>query len=886
MADPRFHPSAASTLRAAILEVGGDEVFAIGDVEDRRVVRLEVTCRGTADQVPALLARPRAGQVVIHNHPSGNLSPSDADLQLAGKYGEDGVGVVIVNNAVDQSRWVVEPHVPKRVLVNPEDVVRFFTYRLPRVLPGYEAREGQVAMALAVTEALNTDTIAVLEAGTGTGKSLAYLVPAAMWALANDGKVVIATHTLTLQGQLATADLPVLQQAGLEIRHVTVRGRNNYICRRRLDEAAMELGLPPASPVAEGRPPSTDDSEAQGDDDYDDADIETDNQHRVQALRELLRVVAQGHEGHRQALAFPVDPDIWDDVRSDPEQTLRARCPHFDTCFYYNARREAANAHLLVANHHLVLADLSIKADTGGDGVLPKYDRLILDEGHHLEDSATSLMSERTTATSIRRAIQRLLGNRRRKGALARLHKRFASPQSPLMDHERVRFAKTTSTLLATLPRLANVVSQNLDILLHACLSGADTTLRITPEIQKSDLWNATIEPSLQDISKGLGEAARHLDRLQDVLDGLAPAERLAEPQPVFELKRAHRILSGHARLVGEFVTTSAKDDATAEVVRWLERQNNRRSGASATLVTAPLEVGPLLRARMFDPLKTTVVTSATLTVRSRFDHFLGRVGLAHTLQAPEESQENDELDTILGDLGEGDGGGGLHTDIFPSPFSYSRQAVLGLPRDLPPPDSAEWADVICRATTASLFVARGGAFVLCTSFAMVDQLHAHAEAQLGNRMLLLRQGEMSRERLLERFRDSGDAVLFGTDSFWEGVSVKGNALRLVVIPKLPFRVPTEPIQLARSELLQSRGLDPFRASMLPEAVLRLRQGFGRLIRTQTDQGAVVILDRRIHDRWYGRVFLSSLPPARRITGPTRAVLQQVRTFLRGPQGS
>jgi len=870
MSDARMAPQAAEVLRAAIVDVDGDEVFAIGDVANGQIVAVEITCRGNEDRVPALLGRPRPGQVVIHNHPSGNLQPSEADLYLAGKYGEDGIGVVIVDNDVQRSRWVVEPHVSQAISIDDATVTAVFREAFPRVMPDHEVRPAQIEMAVEVAHALNDEKVSILEAGTGTGKSLAYLVPAALWARANEAKVVVATHTLTLQGQLASSDLPLLPKAGLPLKWATLRGRSNYLCRRKLEEAALEVGVDP-SPFT-GREPQAPAPPAEA------------QPQRRQVVEALVRAAAAG-EGHRQALQFSVDPDVWEDVRSDHEQTLRARCPHFDRCFYYSARRKAAEAQLLVVNHHLVLADLSIKADSGGDGILPKFDRLILDEGHHLEGAATSLLRDQLTARSITRAIARLMGSKRRKGSLQRLFRRFGSKTSPLPEIDRDRFKRTSGMLLSMLPQAKAVAEASLEAIAAALLEDTPAPRRLTPELREDTVWTATIEPCLTDLASILGEVARLLDRLEDLLDGLPPSDRLAEPQPVFELGRVHRLLGGHARLCSAFVQDPKREPGGGEVVRWFESARNRKGPPTTALVAAPLEVGPILRRTVFDPLSSTVITSATLAVRKTFDHYRARVGLQPPAPRSTTYDRDDlELDAILGDLGRPDDPADpdpVQTALFDSPFDYRTQAMLGLPRDLPPPESPEWASVIARATTAALHVARGGAFVLCTSFAMVDHLHAHAQEKLGDRMLLLRQGEMGRTRLLHRFRDAGNAVLFGTDSFWEGVSVKGDALRLVVIPRLPFRVPTEPIQQARAELIRSRGLDPFRTHQLPESVLRLRQGFGRLIRTRTDHGAVLILDRRVLDRWYGRVFLSSLPPATRTTGPTRAVLRTIRDFLR-----
>ena len=238
MSSFRFTPQAAHKMRSAIKDAGGVEVFAIGDVNEHGMVcNLEIHCRGNKGSTPALLSRYNPGQVVIHNHPSGVLQASDADMYLANRYGDDGVGVIIVNNNVDADFWVVEPHKVKAELLDPNEVKQFFEKTLPKVMPNFEARTGQIDMALAITNAFNHNEIALLEAGTGTGKSLAYLVPATMWSLKNNSKVSIATFTITLQSQLVNDDIPILQRAGMNFQYALMKGRSNYLCRRRFDQA-------------------------------------------------------------------------------------------------------------------------------------------------------------------------------------------------------------------------------------------------------------------------------------------------------------------------------------------------------------------------------------------------------------------------------------------------------------------------------------------------------------------------------------------------------------------------------------------------------------------------------------------------------------------------
>jgi ATP-dependent DNA helicase DinG len=836
--DTRFNLAAARAWRREIAEAGGIELFAIGRLDEGgKVAQVEVLCRGQKGAVPALMTRPRAGEVVIHNHPSGVVEASDADMHLAGMYGEDGVGVVITDNDCRVALWVVEPLVREPVPVDEADVRHFFDIALPKSMPDAEAREGQLAMALAVTAAMNGDQIAVLEAGTGTGKSLAYLVPAVLWAIGNESKVAVATYTIALQAQLATSDIPLLRRAGLEFRHAVVKGRSNYVCRRRLAET-LQTAL-------------------------DDTDGDT-GQRRL--LADLVQWAEAADEGTRQDLAVPVDEELWERIESDHDQTLRARCPHFDTCFYYRARRAAADAHLLVVNHHLLLADLVVKSDSGGEGVLPRYRRVVLDEGHHLEDAATGLFQSRLTDRAIQRAVTPLLDRRKRRGALSRLHKRFTAKDSPLWPAAREELSRHIDILKRVLPRVKDGAPLWLGQVGADALAPPHTpTLRLTPKVVSTELWQQHLRPTITREAQTLSKAAGMLAKIEDMLASLEPKHRLAEPQPLFDLARARRRLSEKADQCLQF------SGETEELVMWIEPGRSRKGrDPVAALCAAPVDVGPLLRERVFDALDTTVVTSATLTVHGSFSHLLSRIGLAPPADGPEGA---------FGDAAKALPPAEVHTGSFPSPFDYRTQALLALPRDFPEPDHPRWRDWVARAVTTCTEAAGGGVFVLCTSYTLLDELHARAETAFGDQLVLLKQGSLPRARLLEQFRQSGNAVLFGTDSFWEGVSVPGDALRMVLIPRLPFRVPTEPVQQARHERLEARGHDPFRAYSLPQAVLRLRQGFGRLVRTRKDRGVVIVLDRRVASRWYGRVFLSSLPEMERATGPMRAVLERLKAF-------
>lgn len=793
MAALRFTPNAAQRLRDAIREAGGVEVFAIGDVDlFGRVSHLEVHCRGTEGAVPALMERPRTGQVVIHNHPSGDLRPSDADFHLANRYGDEGIGVIIVDSGVRRDNWVVEPAKKQRHPIDRVALARFFEVGLPKALPDAEARPAQREMAEQVADALDGGQPLVVEAGTGTGKSLAYLVPAILWAQANDSKVAVSTYTRTLQGQLWSSDLPLARKGGLEFQAALLKGRGNYLCRRKL-----------ASAQSDG------------------ADAE--------ALQRIADWAGAAEEGSLQDMSFEVEGELWERVQSDSDQTLRTRCPHYNQCFYYRARRKAAAAHVLVLNHALLLSDLHIKGQTGGDGIVPRYSRVILDEAHHLQDAATSVTSQRATAKAIQRAINPLLSRRRREGALKKVAGRFGGKAPQLVERAEIAMDQAAAVRDQLQPAFDHVGIQ---------LLGNKPQRRITTQDHQGADWEKA-SGTIAEVANDLRELH---DRLGSILQTLEECSiPVDQAQPVMDVQRAAR------RIGAKHTELRAFLEQAQGQVRYIE-QDRRQAVA---LCQAPVDVAPLLEDILWSRMEGAAATSATLAVQDSFAHFFEGAGL-------EEAT----------------------TSKLPSPFSYREQALLALPRDLPRPEHAEYihraGDVLVDLVRAS----QGGAFVLCTSYAAVRAFGQRLERELGGRYPVLQQGKSGRERLLRRFKESHGAILVGTDSFWEGVSVKGQGLRLVVIPKLPFRVPTEPVAQARHQRVRAQGRDPFRVLSLPEAVLKLRQGFGRLVRSQTDRGVVAILDRRLHEMWYGRLFVHALPDARRVSGPSQVVLSQVQDFF------
>ena len=793
MADSRFAPAAARTLRAAIRDAGGVEVFAIGDVESKTVVHLTVTCRGTPDAVPALLERPRTGQVVIHNHPSGNLQPSQADFHLAGLYGDDGIGVIIVNNAVDEANWVVEPHAEQRRDVEPGEIRAFFEDTLPGILDGFEARPQQVELALETLASLNEDRPLVAEAGTGTGKSLAYIVPAALWAMANDRRVVISTFTKALQSQLLTQDLPILKRAGLETRIAVLQGRNNYICKRRLGLATQE----------------SDSSAAE-----------------IEAVSQLVDWEQGSEYGYRGDIPFPVDSETWERVESDGDLTLRVRCPHYESCHYYSARRKAAAAHIIVVNHALLMSDLALKR-VGAPGVLPKFQRVIIDEAHHLEDAATGALSDTLSVRSIQRATAPLITRRRRRGAIERIAMRHGTTSSPLPEEGRQRLEDLIGPTLSAVDALRREGPECLEALTGPI---AGTPRRMREQDANDPAFLHEIEPPLQHLAQLYANAVSHLSQIHDLFADITVPE--ADAPPIQDLARARRRFVSHQATIARIL-----DEGDPDICRWIAPPPRDNAGP-ATLHAAPVQIAKTLQSVLWESIPGTVSTSATLTVAGSLRYWSMRVGLADPPMV-----------------------------IIDSPFDYPNQAALLLPKGLTDPDSPNFLPESATRIIELVRLSYGGTFVLCTSYEAVRAYARTLRNALPTQWPILAHGEAGRETLLRTFQESRRAILIGTDTFWEGVSVQGLALRQVIIPRLPFRVPTDPLHEAKVEFEQRNGRDPFRSLILPHAAIRLKQGFGRLIRSQSDRGLVAIFDPRLHSRQYGRRMLHSLPPAQRIVG-------------------
>jgi len=826
LSEARITAEATALLAAEIRAAGGREVSFVADLDEAGVVTtVRAVARGTVQMVLALPGAARQGQMMLHNHPSGELEPSEPDLAVAARLHDGGVGFGIIDNTGRRLYVVVE--VPRgRTLerLDPYAVVATLGEDGPvaRVLGQYEDRQSQRDMAAYIADGYNDGGVLVLEAGTGVGKSFAYLVPALAWSRVNGERTVISTNTINLQEQLVGKDLPMLREAlaedGWAPKFALLKGWRNYLCLSRLQHAtgAQQSLLEPE---------------------------------RQDELVSLAEWASRTADGTLSDLAVQPTSEVWDEVSAEADLCTRVQCAYFDQCFLFKARRRAAEADVVVVNHHLLAADLAVRQASDNweeAAVLPPYQRLILDEAHHLEDVAASHLGTQVTS----RGVQRLLGRfeRNRKGLVPSLVMEL-SGRGDLLSRASLDLVRER-----LMPAIGDArrAAEQLFLRLHGLAeAGGGGQRRLTEEFEKDEVWEEGLRLELDALLSSFDQIKNQVETVEDRLAQVESTER--GDQLLQEMRAVVRRLNSVSDGLNRTLRPSAGGDPT---VRWIERSGAKRQHTQLSAV--PLDLAPVLRQLLFERLKTVVLTSATLAAGGEFDFLERRLGLA-IAPSPVTIRE-----------------------IFSSPFDYPLQCLFGVPDDFPDPreDEAAHDAALAQAVTDLAHAADGGLFVLFTSHAALRRAAQQLRGMLDPRWPLLVQGESSRDTLLRRFRDAGNAILLGTDSFWEGVDVPGRALRGLVLCKLPFKVPSEPITAARLERLAEGGEDGFMGYLLPHAALKLKQGFGRLIRSTSDVGVVVLLDRRVVTKRYGPLVLAGLPRAERVIGSWAQVRTKCEDFF------
>ena len=663
---------------------------------------------------------------------------------------------------------------------------------LSKISDSFEERPVQVELLQNIVHAFNENKIAVFEAGTGVGKSYSYLIPSVLWALLNHERVIISTGTINLQQQLCEKDIPAVEKiVGKKFKYVLMKGRQNYVCLRRLNDAVSILDL----------------FEGESDE-----------------LKKIAEWAQSSPTGSRSDMTFMPSENVWTKVNSESDACMGKKCPFFGQCFVMKVRKEAATANIIVVNHHLLFADIESRLSGAGyedAAVLPPYHHIVFDEAHGIENAATSFFSESVNRFKLNKLINQMYRKRKNSeyGHLCSLAV-LSSNEEKAQD----AFDLTNKIKLS----LTNVEIAAKDLLAN------EYTKRL-------------YEGSVRDFGPllvAIGELSRSLGSftgmIREVMEGIEEDDK--DAPCYWESKVILRHLESYVILLKNFSVWDEKRDD----VFWIQKKrlppDMIRDGADPdyiTLTQTPLDI------------------SATLKTGHDFSYWMRRTGVTF---AGEERILKGE---------------------YPSPFPYNKNMLFAVPNDAPTPDNIQFQQWVEMALPRLIQAAAGRTLVLFTSYESLKSAHRTTAASLRSFPgRIMKQGDDDNGKLLGIFKKEKESVLFATDSFWQGVDIPGESLSQVIIVKLPFTVPNDPVFVARAEAIEKRGGSSFMELSVPEAVIKFRQGIGRLIRRSDDKGVVVVLDRRVYEKRYGSIFITSMPECKKMYEPLSEICRRINSFI------
>lgn len=793
--EEKIYDEAIKNMKKIISEADGNEVFFKGILDDDgKVCQVEALARGNRHSAPALVKRMNREEVIIHNHPSGYLYPSDADVEVASYYANDfNGGFYIINNEVTEIYVVVNVHKEKNIAI---DVAPYFEKEgtIAHYFKEFEYREEQLLMVNAIQEGFNNEEKVVVEAGTGTGKTLAYLIPGIEWAVKNKKRIVFSTNTINLQEQLLNKDIPLAKKVlGYDFKYLLIKGRGNYLCNRKYYNFI------------------------QGDrSNLEDLTVVQKNH-----INEVIKWGELTKTGDKSELSFEIEPHIWENFQSETDICAKNRCPYKKECFFFKVRDEKKNADVLITNHHLYFTDLALRKEMGFNAespLLPEYSSIVFDEAHNIEKVAREYFSSEVSKMAFIKLLNKIEvceGKRKNNGVLVLVNKICSDLKNDeaqiLINNLREKhtfFYKETKKYFDSIIDSFTVEKQE------------TVSIRIkknsTEYINQLDRLSSTTREYLaayseyQKISRQLRRLLRELDDATGHINEI--------------IKYLERLDDSIATL--KFIDQRAED----EYIYWIDI--NRKRGLVKRVAT-PLKIDTELEKNLFINIKTIIFTSATIAVGKSFKYFKESIGLKEKVVE----------------------------EVIHSPFNYEKQMKVYIPKDICDPNLREFNFEVSKFLKDILISTEGKAFVLFTSYSLLNFVYYSLRDELLSEGIdLFIHGTLPRTQLITAYKNSNKPVLFGTDSFWEGVDIKGEKLSTVIIVKLPFKVPNDPVTEAIIESIEMKGKNSFTDYQIPEAVIKFKQGIGRLIRSKKDSGNIFILDNRVITKKYGEFFKEALP--------------------------
>ncbi len=810
-----FTENCINEIKETISKNNNNEVVFVGNLSREGLVSdIAALTYGNESAAPVIMMDALQGDVLIHNHPSigkekisNLLRPSESDISIASELANKRIGFYIIDN---ECEWVNVVNKPEpRYFLKYEEVISIFQEGglIEKNISNFESREEQIELVKLMIEAINDSKILISEAGTGTGKSLSYLIPVSIWAIMNKKRVIVSTQTKNLQQQIAQKDMLIVEKIiknylDKPIYHSVLIGRNNYLCKQKLDELIKDK---------EKR----------------ESLFEEDND--ISTLLSIEEWSERTSDGIITETDIKVKEEIREEITSDGESCLKKRCQFYSNCFYYQARMEAEKSNIIIANHSLVFS--SIDEDSKRIS-LPFFSGIVFDEAHHIEDNALKSLAKDFSIQSIIYQLRKIFHYNRQKelGLLALLYKKAS------LHYEEVRekYSELTKLIEEILIQLNNFLKENTE------RTGSQT---IDSEYMESAEYKILLF-GLEDIIKNINKFIGLFQKFEETISANS-----ANPSVIDTINYIKYRIRRIEEIEAVF-NLIFKTENEINFVKWIEI-----SKKNIRFCYSPLEVGDFIANSIFSKKDFTIFTSATLAISNKFDFFKNSVGLPLTT-----NKEKIEA-------------------IFHSPFDYENQAlILILNKNLEHhKTSKEKLNLIKELTLMS----EGGTLILFTSYKRMNESFEYLRDNFINAGLVVgKQGSETRNILLKKMREINNFVLFATSSFWEGIDVKGENLRMVIIEKIPFDSVDDPLYNAKVKLIEYKGLNSFISYSLPRAILKLKQGMGRLIRSKSDRGIIAILDNRIIHKSYSKAFINSMPGGQIIQGDERKLLAEAENFF------